>query len=60
MPMSWVNDELTYLGLYMHKKGNMSSSSSALATRQTIEAGTQVEVGTVIGVQFADNSVRDR
>lgn len=60
MPMSWVDNELTYLGLYMHKKGNMSSSSSALATRQTIEAGTEVEVGTVIGVQFADNSVRDR
>mgnify|MGYP007037535568 FL=1 len=36
-----------------------ASSSTVRAISQSIAAGTEVEAGTVVRVQFSDSSVRD-
>lgn len=56
-----VKAELTYLGLYMHKTGNINTDlPTVVACRQSVAAGKEVEVGTVIEVQFSDTNVGDR
>lgn len=59
MSAQWVKQELEYYGLYLHTKGG-GGNPAAVASRQTVEPGTEVPIGTVIGVQFTDNSVGDR
>lgn len=57
---SAANKSLTEAGLIMSVSGaTASSSSSVRAISQSIEAGAQVEPGTVVKVQLSDSSVTD-
>lgn len=51
-----ANTKLTNLGLNISLTGGAVNNASAVATYQTIEAGTEVSKGTVIGVTFLVNS----
>ena len=55
-----ANKTMTNAGLIMKVAGATASSSGNVhAISQTTAAGTEVEAGTVVTVQFGDNSVRD-
>lgn len=55
-----ANKTLTNAGLCMKAVGATASySASVIATGQSPAAGGQVEAGTVVNVQFADNSIHD-
>ena len=57
---SAANQKIVNAGLIMGITGVTNrSSSSVRAITQSIEAGTEVEAGTVVRVQFSDGSVRD-
>ena len=57
---SEANTAATGAGLFIRFSGATASESSAVRVlSQTIEAGTEVEVGTVITVQLGDTSVTD-
>lgn len=51
-----AQDALTAAGLYMKADGALgSNTNSTMAAGQSIDAGTSVERGTVVKVQFIDN-----
>lgn len=50
--------ELEQLGLYIRASG-ADGSAQTVAFSQSREAGTKVELGTVIEVRFTDNSIKD-
>ena len=54
-----VNNQLTNLGLYLKLIGNTGTDYSIIATHQSIAAGTQVERGTVVEVEFTDTSLME-
>lgn len=55
-----ANQKIVNAGLIMGVSGAMNASSSTVrAISQSIAAGTEVEAGTVVRVQFSDSSVRD-
>ena len=54
-----VNNQLTNLGLYLKLIGNTDTGYSIIATHQSIAAGTQVERGTVVEVEFTDTSLME-
>ncbi len=54
-----VNSQLTNLGLYLKLIGNTDTGYSIIATHQSIAAGTQVERGTVVEVEFTDTSLME-
>ena len=55
-----ANQKIVNAGLIMGVSGATNASSSTVrAISQSIAAGTEVEAGTVVRVQFSDNSVRD-
>ena len=57
---SEANKALTNTGLIMRASGATTSSSGNVhAITQDVSAGTQVPAGTVVTVQFGDNSVLD-
>ena len=57
---SEANKALTNAGLIMRASGATTSSSGNVhAITQDVSAGTQVPAGTVVTVQFGDNSVLD-
>ncbi len=57
---SEANKALTNAGLIMRASGATTSSSGNVhAITQDVSAGTQVQAGTVVTVQFGDNSVLD-
>ncbi len=58
--LSSVQSALNDLGLYMRASGSVEYyTSSTKVFSQSVEAGTQVEPGTVIDVYFVDDSVTD-
>lgn len=55
-----ANQKVVNAGLIMGVSGATNASSSTVrAISQSIAAGTEVEAGTVVRVQFSDSSVRD-
>ena len=54
-----INSQLTNLGLYLKLIGNTDTGYSIIATHQSIAAGTQVERGTVVEVEFTDTSLME-
>ena len=55
-----ANQKIVNAGLIMGISGATNASSSTVrAISQSIAAGTEVEAGTVVRVQFSDSSVRD-
>ena len=55
-----ANQTIVNAGLIMGVSGATNASSSTVrAISQSIAAGTEVEAGTVVRVQFSDSSVRD-
>lgn len=55
-----ANQKIVNAGLIMGVSGATNASSSTVRTiSQSIAAGTEVEAGTVVRVQFSDSSVRD-
>ena len=55
-----ANPKIVNAGLIMGVSGATNASSSTVrAISQSITAGTEVEAGTVVRVQFSDSSVRD-
>ena len=55
-----ANQKIVNAGLIMGVSGATNASSSTVrAISQRIAAGTEVEAGTVVRVQFSDSSVRD-
>ena len=55
-----ANQKIVNAGLIMGGSGATNASSSTVrAISQSIAAGTEVEAGTVVRVQFSDSSVRD-
>ena len=55
-----ANQKIVNAGLIMGVSGATNTSSSTVrAISQSIAAGTEVEAGTVVRVQFSDSSVRD-
>ena len=55
-----ANQNIVNAGLIMGVSGATNASSSTVrAISQSIAAGTEVEAGTVVRVQFSDSSVRD-
>lgn len=55
-----AQDALTKAGLYMKATGASGYySSSTVAGSQSVQAGTQVPLGTVVEVRFADNTIQD-
>ena len=55
-----ANQKIVNAGLIMGVSGATNASSSTVrALSQSIAAGTEVEAGTVVRVQFSDSSVRD-
>ena len=55
-----ANQKIVNAGLIMGVSGATNASSSTVrAISQSIAAGTEVEAGTVVRVQFSDSSVRD-
>ena len=57
---SEANTAATGAGLFIRFSGTTGSESSAVRVlSQSIEAGTEVEAGTVITVQLGDTSVTD-
>ena len=55
-----ANQRLADAGLILKVSGTTSSSSgNVVALTQNLEAGTEVAAGTVVTVQFGDNSVLD-
>ena len=60
MTASAANKALTNAGLIMKVTGTTSASSgNVYALSQSVASGTEVEAGTVVTVQFGDNSVLD-
>jgi len=60
MSASAANQAMTNAGVIMKVTGTTTASSgNVYAISQTVAAGTQVAAGTVISVQFGDNSVLD-
>ena len=60
MTASAANKAITNAGLIMKVTGTTSASSgNVYAITQSIQSGTEVEAGTVVTVQFGDNSVLD-
>ena len=55
-----ANQKIVNAGLIMGVSGATNASSSTVrAISQSIAAGTEVEAGTVVRVQFSDSSMRD-
>ncbi|MGN0617799.1 MAG: PASTA domain-containing protein [Ruminiclostridium sp.] len=50
-----ANAKLTKLGLNISLDGGAVNNASAIASSQTIEPGTEVSKGTVVGVTFLVN-----
>ena len=60
MTASAANKALTNAGLIMKVTGTTNASSgNVYALSQSVAGGTEVEAGTVVTVQFGDNSVLD-
>ena len=60
MTASAANKAITNAGLIMKVTGTTSvSSGNVYALTQSVASGTEVEAGTVVTVQFGDNSVLD-
>ena len=60
MTASAANKALTNAGLIMKVTGTTNASSgNVYALTQSVASGTEVEAGTVVTVQFGDNSVLD-
>ena len=60
MTASAANRAITNAGLIMKVTGTTNASSgNVYALSQNLAAGTEVEAGTVVTVQFGDNSVLD-
>ncbi len=60
MTASAANKALTNAGLIMKVTGTTNASSgNVYAITQSVAGGTEVEAGTVVTVQFGDNSVLD-
>ena len=60
MSASAANQAMTNAGVIMKVTGTTTASSgNVYAISQSVPAGTQVAAGTVISVQFGDNSVLD-
>lgn len=56
----WCVSELNYIGLYMTTTGVIATdANSVTASTQSIEAGTEVPLGTIITVRFVDSDVGD-
>ena len=56
---SEANKAITNAGLIMKVTGTTASSGNVYAITQSLPAGTEVAAGTVVTVQFGDNSVLD-
>ncbi len=54
-----ASDAAGSLGLYILVSGNPSVEPGVTVTGQNIAAGTQIEVGTTIRLEFADTDIRD-
>ena len=54
-----ASDAAGKLGLYIRVVGNTDLSTSVTVTRQSIPAGTQVEVGSVVELEFIDTKAAD-
>ena len=54
-----VNYQLTNLGLYLKIIGNTDTGYSVMSTHQSVAAGSSVERGTVIEVEFTDTSLME-
>ena len=60
MSASEANKAITNAGLIMKVTGTTTASSgNVYAISQSLDAGTEVEAGTVVTVQFGDNSLLD-
>lgn len=59
MTASAAEQALEKLGLYMRPIGVTDYSDTTIATEQSIAAGTMVDPGTVVEVQFMDTAVQD-
>lgn len=59
MTASAAEQALEKLGLYMRPIGVTDYSDTTIATEQSITAGTMVDPGTVVEVQFMDTAVQD-
>ena len=59
MTASAAEQALENLGLYLRPTGVTDYSETTIATEQSIAAGTMVDPGTVVEVQFMDTAVQD-
>lgn len=59
LTLSAVEKALSERDLYLRPTGAASYSDTTISVSQSIEAGTMVDPGTVIEVQFMDTSVQD-
>ena len=54
-----ASDAAGKLGLYILVSGNSEISTNVVATSQSVPAGQQVDVGTMIQLEFTDTGARD-
>ncbi len=59
MSVAQANQAIAGTGLYLQSKGANTGSGTVTVTSQDIEAGTQVERGTLVTVEFTDSSAQD-
>lgn len=59
MTMTQANQAATNAGLYLQSKGTGVDSPTVSVTYQDIEAGTKVNRGTTVTVEFTDHSAQD-
>ena len=51
-----ARERMRWSGLYIRCEGTLSNSSSVLVVRQSVQAGTMIEPGTVVTVTLSDSS----
>ena len=59
MTVAQANQAIAGTGLYLQTIGSSSSSGTVTVTSQDLEAGSQVERGTLITVELTDSSAQD-
>ncbi len=59
MTRQQASDAAGQLGLYILVSGNTDVSPTVIVTGQSIAAGTEVETGTTIRLEFTDTDIRD-
>ena len=59
MSVAQANQAAVNNGLYLQSKGTDQDTSAVSVTYQDIEAGTMVDRGTTITVEFTDHSAQD-